>query len=86
MILESPQETSKRHRCPVYPKEQLPLLWLKKPVKVDPKSKLIKSYCVTDTLIADSRMVKDLLEEDAEGSSLYADKAYRGLEALLLRT
>lgn len=47
-------------------------------VKGDTKSKLIKTYKVTDAAVHDSLATKDLLEESDNGQAVYADSAYSG--------
>ena len=47
-------------------------------VKCDEKSKLITGYTVTDASIHDSRPTIDLLNEEDENQSFYADSAYTG--------
>lgn len=46
--------------------------------KVDAKSKLIKSYAVTDASVHDSQVLKELLDASDAGQILYADSAYTG--------
>jgi IS5 family transposase len=47
-------------------------------VKEDGKSKLIKTYKVTDASVHDSQPVEDLLASSDSGQSLSADSAYTG--------
>ena len=47
-------------------------------VKCDEKSKLITGYTVTDASVHDSRPTIDLLNEEDENQSFYADSAYTG--------
>ena len=49
-------------------------------VKVDIKSKLIKTYQVTDASVHDSQAVEPLLEKTDANSTLYADSAYRSAQ------
>lgn len=46
-------------------------------VKVDTKSKLIKTYAVTDASVHDSQVLIPLLDKDDAHSELYGDSAYR---------
>ena len=47
-------------------------------VKVDVKSRMIKSYVTTDASVHDSQVVDQLLTEDDNGKPFYADSAYVG--------
>jgi transposase, IS5 family len=47
-------------------------------VKACKKSKLIKTYVVTDAAVHDSGVLEDLLEEDDSNHEMYADSAYSG--------
>jgi IS5 family transposase len=47
-------------------------------VKGDTKSKLIKTYEVTDASVHDSQATEDLLEDSDKGQTLHADSAYSG--------
>lgn len=47
-------------------------------IKIDRKSKLIKSYQVTDASVHDSQVLEDLLEESDSHHELFADSAYSG--------
>jgi IS5 family transposase len=49
-------------------------------VKVDTKSKLIKTYQVTDASVHDSQAVVPLLEKTDAHRDLYADSAYRSAQ------
>ena len=49
-------------------------------VKSDTKTKLIKTYLVTDASVHDSQAIDDLLTEDDFGQPFYADSAYTGEE------
>ena len=47
-------------------------------IKIDRKSKMIKTYKVTHAAVHDSQVVSDLLEESDSHHELYADSAYSG--------
>ncbi len=47
-------------------------------VKVCKKSKLIKTYAVSDASVHDSQILEDLLEEDDSNHEVYGDSAYSG--------
>ncbi|KAA6322458.1 hypothetical protein EZS27_028001 [termite gut metagenome] len=47
-------------------------------IKGNIKSKLIKTYKVTDASVHDSQSTEDLLEDSDKGQILYADSAYSG--------
>jgi len=47
-------------------------------VKVCKKSKLIKTYAVSDASVHDSQILEDLLEEDDSHHEVYGDSAYSG--------
>lgn len=47
-------------------------------IKIDRKSKLIKTYKVTSASVHDSQILEDLLEESDSHHELYADSAYSG--------
>jgi IS5 family transposase len=49
-------------------------------VKVDSKSKIIKTYVVSSAEVHDSQEIEELLNEDDEGQPIYADSAYRSEE------
>lgn len=49
-------------------------------VKSDTKTKLIKTYLVTDASVHDSQAIDELLTEDDFGQPFYADSAYTGEE------
>ena len=49
-------------------------------VKVDAKSKIIKSYTVTGAEVHDSQETETLLDDGDEGQSMYGDSAYRSEE------
>ena len=46
--------------------------------KIDAKSKLIDTYCVTSAEVHDSQPIEELLRDEDSGQSLYADSAYVG--------
>jgi IS5 family transposase len=46
--------------------------------KIDAKSKLIDTYCVTSAEVHDSQPVEELLRDEDKGQALYADSAYVG--------
>jgi IS5 family transposase len=46
--------------------------------KIDSKSKLIDTYCVTSAEVHDSQPLEDLLREEDSGQELHADSAYTG--------
>jgi len=52
-------------------------------VKVDKKSKLIKSFHVTDAGVHDSQALDNLLDDKDKDKELYADSAYVGQEEIL---
>ena len=54
-------------------------------IKIDRKSKMIKTYVVTHSAVHDSQVVSDLLEESDSHHELYGDSAYSGsaIKALL---
>lgn len=47
-------------------------------INIDKKSKLIKTYCITDASTHDSQAVEGLLTKDDKWLDLYADSAYSG--------
>jgi IS5 family transposase len=53
--------------------------------KIDAKSKLIDTYCVTSAEVHDSQPTEKLLREKDKGQELYADSAYIGepIDAML---
>ena len=56
-------------------------------VKVDAKSKIIKSYTVTSAEVHDSQETEALLDDRDEGQLMYGDSAYRSeeIEAVLAK-
>lgn len=47
-------------------------------IKIDRKSKIIRTYKVTDAAVHDSQVLEDLLEERDSHHEIYADSAYSG--------
>ena len=47
-------------------------------IKIDRKSKLIKTYKVTDASVHDSKILEDILEESDSHHELFADSTYSG--------
>jgi len=47
-------------------------------IKIDQKTKLIKSYAITDASVHDSQELPVLLDKKDEGQNLHADSAYTG--------
>lgn len=47
-------------------------------IKIDRKSKIIKTYKATDAAVHDSKVLNDLLEDSDSHHELYADSAYSG--------
>jgi IS5 family transposase len=47
-------------------------------IKIDKKTKIIKTYSVTDVSVHDSQVVESLLDESDERWPIYADSAYSG--------
>lgn len=46
-------------------------------INIDKENKLIRRYAVTDAAVHDSQLFDDLLDEENEGRSIWADSAYR---------